>query len=179
LVDADYLDTEAHFGDRSEALRGAAVPLSELWARFEHDQNQLSGQRTDPVNSIRHAIYQACLQAAQESPGLYRLTVPTGGGKTRSGLGFALRHALTHGMNRIVIAIPYISITEQTAGTLRDILERPGEPPVVLEHHSAVTFTEDEAGTVRQEWTVIDRPIIGQWCSPDLGQACSPHVGHS
>jgi len=163
LVDADYLDTERHFA-------GAVRPddqqdMAELWRRFECNQTALTGHRTDPVSTIRHAIYQDCLCAAEGDPGLYRLTVPTGGGKTRSGLGFALKHAMKHGMERVIVAIPFISITEQTAATLQTIFDRPQEAPVVLEHHSAVTFPDDEIGWARSQWTRLtaenwDAPII-------------------
>lgn len=165
LVDADYLDTEAHFEATAAEQRGSKAGLDELWERFERDQARLSGHRRDPVNEARHAIYQACLQASTEPPGLCRLTVPTGGGKTRSAMGFALRHALAHGMERVIVAIPFISITEQTAATLRQIFERDGEPPVVLEHHSAVKFPENEADASKGAWTRLaaenwDAPII-------------------
>lgn len=149
LVDADHLDTERHCNPEKSAGRGHTLGLDELWRRFESDQAQLSGHKDDVVNRTRHTIYQACLTAAQGPPGLYRLTAPTGGGKTRSALAFALQHALKHGMERIIMAVPYLSITEQTAHVCRQILERDGVP-VVLEHHSgAVDRDEDE----RDDWT--------------------------
>jgi CRISPR-associated endonuclease/helicase Cas3 len=121
----------------------------------------LSGHKDDVVNRTRHAIYQACLAAAQGPPGLYRLTVPTGGGKTRSALAFALQHAIEHGMERIIVAVPYLSITEQTVRNYREILERDGIP-VVLEHHSGVANNDDEE---RANWMRLgaenwDAPVI-------------------
>ncbi len=142
LVDADYLDTERHFRPDKSVLRSGAPPLESLWARFEADQAHISGHRSDALSRTRHDIYQACLDAADHSPGLFRLSVPTGGGKTRSAMGFALRHALRHGLRRVVMAVPLISITEQTAGVYRGIFG--GD--AVLEHHSAVRPAEDEAG---------------------------------
>jgi len=143
LVDADYLDTERHFALGRAEARGVPVALPALWGRFERAQRELSG-RAGAVNEARHTIYQACLAAAEANPGLFRLTVPTGGGKTRSAMGFALRHALLHGQRRIIVAIPYISITEQTADVYRSIFEAGTTDSVVLEHHSGVTAPDDD-----------------------------------
>lgn len=163
LVDADYLDTERHFSPASGIQRTVGPSLEVLWQRFEADQARLTGHADDPVNHTRHAIYEACVAAAAQPPGLYRLTVPTGGGKTRSALAFALRHALTHGMERIIVAVPFLSITEQTVRVYRDILEREGEPPAVLEHHSAARFPDDEgdlAGWTRLAAENWDAPVV-------------------
>jgi len=141
LVDADYGDTGAHDGQPPAA---PYTDFDTLWERFSDHMRGLSHRGDDPVSRVRDTIHAQCLQAAEGPVGLYRLTVPTGGGKTLSSLGFALRHAIKHGLERIIIAIPYISITEQTAKTLRQALEREGTPPVVLEHHSAVDIQEDE-----------------------------------
>lgn len=137
LVDADYLDTERHFQVVQAEQRGSSLTLADLWERFAADQQQFSGERDDVVSLTRNAIYAACLAAAEERPGLFRLTVPTGGGKTRSAMAFALRHALRHGHRRVIVAVPFITITEQTVDVYRGIFERPSDDwPAVLEHHS-------------------------------------------
>lgn len=133
LVDADALDTEQHFSpDRSER-RSPGISLVDLKVRFDGDQARLLNASTD-VNRIRNEVYEAAISRAAEPPGFFSLTVPTGGGKTRTALGFALRHALTNDLSQIIVAIPYTSIIEQTAAVYRGIL---GDEAVV-EHHSAL-----------------------------------------
>lgn len=133
LVDADFLDTEAFMDPERAALRPSAVPLATLAERFflKLDEKQRSATDT-PVNRIRSEIRTACESAAKMPPGLFSLTVPTGGGKTLSGTAFAFRHALRHGLKRVIYVIPYTSIIEQTADILRGFLGAEN----VLEHHS-------------------------------------------
>lgn len=137
LCDADFLDTEAFFDAGKGSLRGGGPTLDELEKRLaiymETKEADALSSGTE-VNRVRAEVRIACHQAATRSPGVFSLTVPTGGGKTLAGLSFALRHACLHGRRRIIVAIPYTSIIEQTAQVYRDAL---GEESVI-EHHSAL-----------------------------------------
>ncbi|MDI3338967.1 MAG: CRISPR-associated helicase Cas3' [Sphaerobacter sp.] len=161
LVDADFLDTEQHFRPEISARR-TAMPIGELWDRFAADQAaRFPTSPVRAVDQVRAEVYQACLAAASQAPGFFRLTVPTGGGKTRSGLAFALRHAQIHDLRRVIVAVPYTSITEQTAAVYREIFPEPG---IVLEHHSAVQVAERGDGAL-PDWARLaaenwDAPVI-------------------
>ncbi|EYF05349.1 CRISPR-associated endonuclease Cas3'' [Chondromyces apiculatus] len=134
LCDADFLDTEAFFSSDRAALRGHGPAIPVLRERLtEHLTRLQAGARSSEVNRVRAEVLAACRAAAASPPGAFSLTVPTGGGKTLASMAFALEHAARHGLERVIVAIPFTSIIEQTSGVLRDAL---GEEAVV-EHHSA------------------------------------------
>ena len=142
LVDADYLDTEA-FMRGGDPGRGGYEDIPALLVKLErHIASWLENREADTLNGRRSGILRACLAGAEGAPGLYSLTVPTGGGKTVASLAFALRHAALHGLRRVIYVIPYTSIIEQTADVFRDIVG----PDQVVEHHSNVDFSVDEGG---------------------------------
>lgn len=166
LVDADFLDTEQHFSLSKSEIRGSRITLSDLWQRFEEDQRRFDNAPDTPINRSRRCIYRACIQAAPAPPGLFRLTVPTGGGKTRSGMAFALRHAMEHGQRRVVVAVPFITITQQTAAVYRDIFSCAGDAaPAVLEHHSGTFEPTEEPDTYAPE-AVWARLAAENWDAP-------------
>ncbi|ENT9837645.1 TPA: CRISPR-associated helicase/endonuclease Cas3 [Pseudomonas aeruginosa] len=141
LVDADYLDTEAfyHRVEGRRSLREQARPsLAELRAALDRHLTEFKGDT--PVNRLRGEILAGVRGKANELPGLFSLTVPTGGGKTLASLAFALDHALAHGLRRVIYVIPFTSIVEQNAAVFRRALGALGEE-AVLEHHSA--FVDD------------------------------------
>lgn len=132
LVDADFLDTERYMDPDRFASRNAWPALSELASRFDEHMAQLAASaEPTPVNALRAGILRQCREAAALEPGLFSLTVPTGGGKTLSGMAFALEHARRYGKRRVIHVIPYTSIIEQTADVFCGIF---GE--AVIEHHS-------------------------------------------
>lgn len=133
LVDADFLDTEQFMTPDKTGLRSRYPTLAELEPRFEAHMAALAARADDtPVNRMRALVLERCWSAAEQAPGLFSLTVPTGGGKTLASLAFAFRHAQRHGQRRIFYVIPYTSIIEQTADVFRGVF---GED-AVLEHHS-------------------------------------------
>lgn len=153
LVDADFLDTEKHFGQERPEARQHDLGIPQLWQRFEAGRRKLleeqkkKGKKVAPhVQKVRDEVYAECLKAAEGKPGLYRLTVPTGGGKTLSGLAFALKHALKNELRRVIVGIPYTSIIDQNARVYRDVLGN----DAVLEHHSAVETKSRKAGPDQQ-----------------------------
>ena len=133
LLDADFLDTEQFMDPDRFSLRGQYPALAELEPRFDAHMAALAARADDtPVNRMRAVVLERCRNAAEQAPGLFSLTVPTGGGKTLASLAFALRHARQHGKRRILYVIPYTSIIEQTADVFRQVF---GDD-AVLEHHS-------------------------------------------
>lgn len=143
LVDADFLDTEAFYNriEQRPSLRSGQQPtLTEL--RTVLDQHLAGFSADSPVNRIRADILAHVRQKAECSPGLFSLTVPTGGGKTLASLAFALDHAIRHGLRRIIYVIPFTSIVEQNAAVFQQALGQFGEQ-AVLEHHSA--FNDDRS----------------------------------
>lgn len=133
LVDADFMDTEAWLDKKKSGWRSQYPCIHRLHDRFWTNFNQLrvKADRTTIVNRQRERVLEDCLQAAKLEPGLFSLTVPTGGGKTLASLAFALNHAKKHGKRRVIYVIPFTSIIEQNAKVFRDML---GDD-AVLEHH--------------------------------------------
>lgn len=161
LVDADYLDTERVMDPARAALRTyGGLTLEQMKNALEAKMRSFDSQSPTPVNVARSEIRQACEDAAEKSPGFFTLTVPTGGGKTLSSLSFALRHALLHGKKRVVYAIPFTSIVEQTANVFKGIF---GDDSV-LEHHSNYEFkgeSEDDS-----ERFMTERLAMENWDAP-------------
>lgn len=141
LVDADFLDTERHFSPGEAVQRMPHPAIGQYLHRLDEHLDRFKGAK-GKVNRVRAEILNACRTAAEGPKGAFRLTVPTGGGKTLSGLAFALNHANRHGMDRVIVAIPYTSIIEQTAAVYAEAVGREN----ILEHHSAIDFetTEDD-----------------------------------
>lgn len=144
LVDADFLDTERFYvkveGRADHRNGGEQAPsLEALREQLDH---YLAGLPSEgAVNAIRADILRNVRENADQVPGLFSLTVPTGGGKTLASLAFALDHAIRHGLRRVVFVIPFTSIVEQNAAVFRKALGALGDA-AVLEHHSAFVQTE-------------------------------------
>lgn len=163
LVDADFLDTEKFMDNRRSSVRasGAYSAMTELLNQLECryaeiDQKvQESNMCDSEVVRVRNEVRGDCCEAAKLDPGLFTLRVPTGGGKTLSSMLFALRHAVEHNLERVVVVIPFTSIIEQTADVYRKIFGTDN----VLEHHCNVDIDSmpPQLRLAAENW---DAPIV-------------------
>ena len=161
LVDADFRDTERFYA----VAKGETIDRD--WPMLQDIVDELIGSLNEcftgfdtngKVNRLRGEILKHVRAQAQGAPGLFSLNVPTGGGKTLTSLAFALDHAKAHGFERIVYAIPFTSVIDQTVKVFRDVLGA----GVVLEHHSAIDETNF---TERQGYDKI-RLAMEDWSAP-------------
>lgn len=162
LIDADRLCTEA-FCDKAQAeeRRQSRPSLFEMRAALNAylEAMQASAAPTI-VNASRCSVLEQCIAAASTKPGFFSLQVPTGGGKTLASLAFALEHAANSGasIRRIIVAIPFTSIIEQTADVYRNALSGCGAS-AVIEHHTNVQAGSDTRANqlATENW---DAPLI-------------------
>ncbi len=141
LVDADYLETEAHFGGQVQSPSLKLDPEYALSALHSYMRSlQTNSDADERINGARRALFEACCAAGSNPQGLYTLTAPTGSGKTLAMLAFALSHALRHGLRRLVVVLPYLTVIEQTARVYRAVFDghaRLGDyDRYVIEDHS-------------------------------------------
>ena len=178
LVDADFLDTEAHFNPQNKQQRAALALDSEKALAIL--KSRLTAMPADgSVNKRRRKLLSDCLVAAAKAPGLFTLTAPTGSGKTLCSLAFALQHITKHNAAlsindpnrfcRIIVVIPFTSIIEQTAQVYRNLFETEFGSDYVLEHHSAVApreIDEDKGRDAEDERLRRARLAAENWASP-------------
>lgn len=129
LVDADFLETESFMSDHK--TRDNFPSLIELFPAFEKYMATLA-DKSGELNSCRQRLFQDAIAKSEQSRGFFTMTIPTGGGKTLTSMGFALHHARKQGLKRIIYIIPYTSIIEQNAAIFKKIFGTEN----VLEHHS-------------------------------------------
>lgn len=175
LVDADFLDTEAHFeGDANGKRPRPKGPRLDAPAALAVLDRHLEGLRSGSVadfkvRQARESLWQAAIRAGGASTGLFTLTAPTGSGKTLAMLKFALEHAARNpSLKRIILAVPFLTVIEQTARVYRAVFaEFPKH--FVLEHHSLAGLggerekSDSEGETERQRRLLAenwDAPIV-------------------
>lgn len=157
LVDADFLDTE-FFMKNEQTERMAGQPMDVLLKKLEnYISDWLLNQDIGSVNGRRTEILKHCLEEGSRKKGIFRLTVPTGGGKTIASFAFALKHAVANKMDRVIYVIPYTSIIEQNAQVFREIVGFNN----VLENHCNVDYDGSEElrpmQLASENW---DKPIV-------------------
>lgn len=159
LIDADRLDTISF---QENMMYN---PLSTDWdgikKRFDETLNSFHDDSR--ISVIRSKVSEECFEASQHEPGIFTLSVPTGGGKTLSSFRFALNHLIRNGMDRIIYVVPYLTIIEQNAHVIKSILNIDQEDDYVIECHSNADVDERHA---LQHSGDDDEETVSSWTSP-------------
>lgn len=137
----------------SDKLDAAGISLPESTQRplikqlQTHVEQLPQGEsgRIRRLNSLRSAAH---FEAKENLPAahakgerLFRITLPTGFGKTLTGLRAALE-LTTETDGRVIYALPYTSIIDQVDTEIRSIFGvGPGDPEYTIHHHLADTWT--------------------------------------
>lgn len=145
LIDSDWTDSASFSEDRTLPERMTKEQIKGIWAEMilnfdSHMDSLILEKEKSLLDGYRHEISDLCYQASRFRERLYRLTVPTGAGKTLSSLRFALHHAKEFEKQHIFYVAPFNSILEQNAEEIRKAVGSEGN---VLEHHCNVVY-EDE-----------------------------------
>lgn len=169
LTDADFIDTEAHFKgiprDKGPTL-GTAEALQAL-KDFMAGTIRNGSKADQNVLDSRNSLWEMVTNAADRDPGLLTLTAPTGSGKTLAMLKFALGHAARNPhLKRIILAVPFLSIIEQTAAIYRSVFHAFPDN-YVLEHHSLAGLGSEEAKNDAEAPTERARRLLSEnWDAP-------------
>lgn len=162
VIEGDRRDTAEFMNGTQFPAKRSGEELEALWStRLRQVEEKLSQfPQSSPIDRARRDISDQCRQTAEQPGGVFRLNVPTGGGKTLSGLRFALAHARRYRKQRILFTSPLLSILEQNAAVIRDYIQ---DDSLILEHHSNLVRTEensqqlDEQELLTETW---EAPVI-------------------
>ena len=175
LVDADFLETEAHFNGDAEIPRrprpdGPTFDVDRAIAALNRHLDRVRRLfRHSPMASSRDNLFEQCVEAASRSTGPFSLSAPTGAAKTLAMIAFALHHARAHNLRRVVLVIPFLNIIEQTAQVYRSIFspENGFDAHTVIEHHSLADSGDwDTSGRSGDEYETLSRLLAENWDAP-------------
>lgn len=163
LVDADWTDTACFMQNRPLPQMSDEIQRQKTWDKLAaHTEKFVTAlPALYSIDRLRRDISEQCKRSAERcSMGVYRLCVPTGGGKTYAGLRFCMQMAKKRNAQHVFYFSPYKSITGQNAACIRQAL---GCSDAVLEHHSDILVPEEGAESERyfaqsQRWQGV--PVI-------------------
>ena len=127
LIYSDKYD--AIFSERKKILRSISIKETEEY---------IADISKESPNAKRTAFREYVLSNFDANHKLFTLTTPTGYGKTLTALNFALKFK----KERIIYALPFTSIIDQTFGVINNIYKKNKEIIVMKAHHK-VTIGED------------------------------------
>ena len=159
LVDADRRDT-AEFMHNKIYKRKKQEEIHGLWVDYQKKLNQkLDSFNTDTkIDMLRKQMSDYCFDFAEKGNVIYRLSIPTGGGKTLSSMRYALELAKKENKEHIIYVAPFLSVLEQNADEIKTILK---DDENILEHHSNVSIDENNIEELSRHELLAD-----DWSAP-------------
>lgn len=154
LIDADRWDSACFEYNREPEIAPAIRPNWQTLIKIYEDYAARTFTGTSLLDQNRRKISDICAERAKEKTGVYRLSVPTGGGKTYASLRYAMKHAEKNGQQRIFYIIPYNTILDQNAKDIRTALS---QYLGILEHHSDVQFEDNSEEACIQHKRLTER----------------------
>lgn len=131
---------------------------SKLEQKLESFDKQ-NGEKGD-LNDLREKAQDTVVERARllydpDAPSVASIWLPTGFGKTFAGLRGALELTERLDKDRIVYALPFTSIIDQTAKTIEDVFRvDPGSPEFIIHHHLS-----EAAKAVSRDSNAIEQPV--------------------
>lgn len=167
LLDADKLEA----GAKAHLPARVVIPADAV-ARYKAQAFGPPSQ--EGLNALREKAYREVLNGPlSPKERLYTLTLPTGLGKTLTGLAAALKlrqmvHEKTAQPPRIIYALPFLSIIDQNAATLEQVLRtalgQVDSRALVKHHHLAdLQYREQEGDKVREFDYATSRLLTEGW----------------
>lgn len=154
LIDSDWEATSDFMTGIDTLSKRINADTNHIFKKAEQNYDSFMTKKQASINrdalsdkekeilDARNTLLDECKCFAQHPAGIYCLPIPTGGGKTLSGLAYALEYCKQHPeTERIIYVSPYISITEQNADVFRQAI---GNDEWILEHHSSVIRNDDK-----------------------------------
>lgn len=170
LVDADRKDAmEFYYNIKAEDFIIKAIWEEEL----NHIEEKLKLLKPkNHIDTIRNNISDEATKFKDRECGIYKLSIPTGSGKTLVSLRASILHAKKHNKNRIIFVIPLLSILEQNASVIKEYISNAS---IITEHHSNIVqdnivqdnIVQEKYKASSQENTLnINEFLAETWDSP-------------
>ena len=165
-IDSDWTDTARAMGDSmlddnmdtANVYQKALKNYQQYMDKLETEaKKSLRTEKQKQIFELRKKIREECMNFSETSYGIYRLSLPTGAGKTLASLGYALKVAAkrkTSEVSHIFYISPYISITEQSTEVIKKAVRN---EEWVMEHHSNVSNSDEQEKQIDTAWK---EPII-------------------
>jgi CRISPR-associated helicase Cas3 len=153
-IDVNFYEFNFYFSvlldaDKTQAGSGSdTLPQPKLpdFQRIESYKSHLSKGQADIIKR-RETAFREVMENFDKGKGsrVFTLVLPTGMGKTLTGLSVALKLAKEGGHKRIIYSLPFLSIIDQTEMVLRNGLNLKSSEELLVYHHLAEpTYKESD-----------------------------------